>query len=52
MKFKKLVNAIIDKVLEVLPYVWGVLIVCSITGVLLGTTIWSIEWILKLLGVI
>lgn len=51
MKFKKLVNTTTDKVLEVLPSVWGLLIVCGITGWLIAVVIGAIKLILKLLGV-
>lgn len=51
MEFKKLINTLIDKIVEVLPIVWGVLFVCAITGWLLVIVIGAIKLVLKLLGV-
>lgn len=35
-----------------LPGVWGALAIFTITGCLIGSSIWVVQWIIKLLGVL
>ena len=35
-----------------LPGVWAALAIFTITGVLIGTSIWVVQWVLSLLGVL
>lgn len=49
----KRINNILDKIVsDILPIIWGVCIVITITALAFGATYWSVTWFLSLLGVI
>lgn len=41
-----------NKLTTILPSVWGHLMIAAITFFLCGCIIWSVKWILALIGVI
>lgn len=47
----KKLDAWMDKLGDIMPVIWGVLWIVIITLVSTGLTIWSVKWVLTLLGV-
>lgn len=48
---KRIQNIWNKLVTDILPIVWGICIVLTITALTLGATYWSIDWLFSLIGV-